>query len=76
MWANLLKYLGVELIKAIVTSLKDWLSAYKEQKKIKERDANRKKRESLLIALEVARQNGDAANVDRISSELLKLSDD
>ena len=76
MWQSILRYLGVEIVKQLFQMAQDWVAKKAEEKKKKEREANRAKRDKLLLALEVARQNGDIAAVDRISSDLLKLSND
>jgi len=74
MWANILKYLGVELGKALVVALKDWYQEYQLKKQRAKKDAKLKEKEKLFIAIEAARLSGNFAEVERFTRLLYKLS--
>ena len=74
MWANILRYLGVELGKALIVALKDWYQEYQLKKQQAKQDAQLKEKERLFIAIEAARLSGNFAEVVRLTRLLYKLS--
>lgn len=76
MWANILRYLGVELGKALIVALKDWYQEYQLRKQQAKEDARLKEKEKLFIAIEAARIAGNASELERLTRELYKLQRD
>lgn len=76
MWANILRYLGVELGKALIVALKDWYQEYKLKREAAKKDEQLKKKESLFVALEAARIAGNVSEIERLTRELYKLPRD
>jgi hypothetical protein len=76
MWQSILKYLGVELGKALLIAIKDWYQEYQLRKQQAKEDARLKEKEKLFIAIEAARITGNTSELERLTRELYKLQRD
>ena len=76
MWQSILKYLGVELGKALLVAVKDWYQEYQLKKQQAKEDARLKEKEKLFIAIEAARITNNTSELERLTRELYKLQRD
>lgn len=73
MWATILRYIGLELVKGLISAAKDWLAARAEKKEVEARNEIRDERSELFKELEIARKNGDITAIDAITTKLGEL---
>lgn len=73
MWQSILKYLGLELGKALLVAIKDWYQEYQLKKQQAKEDAKLKEKEKLFIAIEAARIAGNVGELERLTRKLYKL---